>query len=136
MEPINPCLNNPCGPFSRCEAIGNFPSCSCLPNYFGSPPNCRQECVLNYDCPNNKACIRNHCIDPCQGICAVQAKCSVINHIPVCSCHEGFTGNAFSACYPIPNPRNFAYIYIYIYLYIIIYTSILKYKFSLSLVFC
>lgn len=106
-EYINPCLSSPCGPFSRCEPIGDYPSCSCLPSYYGSPPNCHQECALNSDCPSNKACIRNHCIDPCPGSCGIQAVCSVFNHVPVCTCPDRYTGNAFSNCYPIPPQSNF-----------------------------
>lgn len=99
---MNPCLSNPCGPFAQCNAIGDYPSCSCLPNYYGSPPNCHPECVLNSDCPSNKACIRNHCVDPCPGSCGVQAICRVINHLPVCTCAEGYIGNAFTSCQPAP----------------------------------
>ena len=105
-EYVNPCYPNVCGPNSQCQAVGDYPQCSCLPNYYGSPPNCRHECVLNSDCPSNKACIRNHCVDPCPGSCAVNARCGVYNHIPVCTCFEGYTGDAFSNCYPNPPQSN------------------------------
>jgi hypothetical protein len=32
----------------------------------------------------------------------LNAECRVINHYPVCSCLSGYTGDASSACRPIP----------------------------------
>lgn len=100
--PTDPCMPSPCGPNSQCRDIGAAPSCSCLPNYVGSPPNCRPECTINSECPSNQACIREKCRDPCPGSCGVSANCQVMNHIPVCSCIEGYTGDPFSNCYPKP----------------------------------
>lgn len=54
--------------------------------------------MLNTDCSRDKACIRNKCIDPCPGTCGQNAQCAVINHIPSCSCLEGYAGNAFVSC--------------------------------------
>lgn len=101
-EPTNPCVPSPCGPNSKCEVYGTSSSCACLPNYYGSPPNCRPECTISSDCPSNKACIRNRCVDPCPGSCGLNAICNVRNHIPVCNCYEGYTGNPFTNCYPNP----------------------------------
>lgn len=104
-EPIrNPCVPSPCGPNSECRDIGGAPSCSCLPNYIGSPPNCRPECTINSECPSNLACIREKCRDPCPGSCGVGAHCSVINHTPICTCPEGYTGDPFSYCQVKPPP--------------------------------
>ncbi|XP_026688065.1 delta-like protein D, partial [Diaphorina citri] len=101
-EPVNPCYPSPCGPYSQCRDIGGSPSCSCLPNYIGSPPNCKPECLQNSECPYDKACIREKCIDPCPGSCGYGAVCTVINHSPICTCPEGYIGDAFSSCYPKP----------------------------------
>jgi hypothetical protein len=98
----NPCVPSPCGPYSQCRDIGGSPSCSCLSNYFGSPPNCRPECVVNSDCPSNLACMRERCRDPCPGSCGAQAQCSVINHTPMCTCPSGYIGDPFTSCYPKP----------------------------------
>lgn len=46
----------------------------------------------------NKACVRNRCVDPCVGVCGVEAICTVLNHIPICSCAYGTTGDAFKQC--------------------------------------
>lgn len=92
------CIPNPCGPFSECRNIRGIPSCTCLQNYIGSPPNCRPECTLNSECPSNQGCIQAKCRDPCPGSCGVSAQCNVVNHTPVCSCPEGYTGDAFQQC--------------------------------------
>lgn len=68
-KPLNPCYPSPCGLYAECRPIGNSPSCSCLPNYFGSPPNCRPECVVNSDCSSDKSCIAERCRNPCEGSC-------------------------------------------------------------------
>lgn len=92
---IEPCNPSPCGPNAQC----NNGICTCLPEYQGDPYiGCRPECVLNSDCPRDKACIRNKCIDPCPGTCGQNADCNVNNHIPMCSCPQGFSGNAFILC--------------------------------------
>lgn len=73
--------------------------------YIGSPPNCRPECVINPECTSNLACIREKCTDPCPGSCGFAAKCSVINHTPICVCPEGYTGDPFTSCTPKPPTR-------------------------------
>lgn len=91
----DPCNPSPCGANAQCgEGI-----CTCITEYQGDPyTGCRPECVLNSDCPRNRACIRNKCADPCPGTCGQNALCDVINHIPMCSCQSGMTGNAFVSC--------------------------------------
>lgn len=101
---INPCQPSPCGPNSECREINNSPSCSCLANFIGSPPNCRPECVSNSECASHLACINNKCADPCPGICGQNAECRVVSHTPNCVCLSGYTGNPFVQC--LLNPRN------------------------------
>lgn len=66
----------------------------------------------------DKACVRNKCQDPCPGTCGISAVCFVSNHIPICSCPEGLTGDAFQMCRPIPvkpergNPQWYVYNYL------------------------
>lgn len=105
VQPTNPCIPSPCGPYAECRDIGGSPSCSCNANYIGSPPNCRPECIINPDCSSSKACMREKCRDPCPGSCGVNAQCDVINHTPTCTCPEGYTGDPFTNCYPKPPPR-------------------------------
>lgn len=68
----------------------------------GSPPSCRPECVLSSECPSHFACVNNKCRDPCPGSCGSDAQCHVTNHVPVCSCLAGYTGDPFLFCTPIP----------------------------------
>lgn len=107
----DPCVpSNPCGPFSECRDIGNSPACSCLPNYLGKPPNCRPECVSNYECPKNLACINERCKDPCISTCGLNAICTVVNHASNCVCPHGtHTGDPFTACTPIPYSKILIY---------------------------
>ena len=103
---LDPCYPSPCGPNAQCRVINLTPSCSCLAEFVGSPPNCRPECSINAECPSNLACIREKCRDPCPGSCGAVALCNVHNHIPICRCPESYTGNPFSYCQPLPPPRN------------------------------
>lgn len=110
QEPINPCVPSPCGANSVCKVQNNIGSCQCLPDYYGNPyEGCRPECTLNSDCPSNRACIRNKCIDPCPGTCALNANCNVVNHLPNCVCFNGFTGDSYRYCTPIQRERKFLY---------------------------
>lgn len=95
----DPCFPSPCGSNARCHVENNYAVCECIPQYHGNPyENCRPECLSNSDCPMNRACIRNKCQDPCPGTCGVNALCLTTNHIPVCSCPDRFTGDAFRFC--------------------------------------
>lgn len=89
------CRPNPCGANAECkEGV-----CSCISDYIGNPYfGCHPECVLNTECSRNRACINKKCIDPCVNMCGHEALCSVINHVPMCDCPYGFTGNAYIAC--------------------------------------
>lgn len=100
-----PCNPSPCGPNSQCREVNEQAVCSCLPEFSGSPPSCRPECVVSSECALNKACIKQKCSDPCPGTCGLQAKCEVINHSPICSCNRGHTGDPFTRCYPIPRKQ-------------------------------
>lgn len=92
------CTPNPCGPHSQCRIVGNSHVCSCLPDFIGAPPSCRPECVLNAECPSQEACINMKCKDPCPGSCGVDANCHVLNHVPICTCQDGYTGDPFIRC--------------------------------------
>lgn len=109
-EPINPCIPSPCGPNSQCRTQNNLPVCSCLSSYIGRPPNCRPECMLNSDCRSNLACINLKCQNPCIGSCGLNAECSVSNHIPLCTCNSGLSGDPFIRCHEKPQCKDTNYI--------------------------
>lgn len=100
--PINPCIPSPCGPNSQCQEFGSTARCTCLLNYIGSPPQCRPECTVNSECTATLACINNKCADPCPGACGTNAQCIVNNHLPICSCIVGYTGDPFTSCRHVP----------------------------------
>lgn len=97
-EPTNPCVPSPCGLNAQCQVRNQLPSCTCLPNFNGSPPNCRPECASNSECPSHLACINQKCKDPCPGACGTYALCHVISHTPMCTCQDGYVGNPMIQC--------------------------------------
>lgn len=110
-EVAMPCNPSPCGINAVCKERAGAGSCLCLPEYHGDPyVECRPECVLNSDCVKTKACVNNKCADPCPGVCGIDAECHVNNHVPVCNCRTGYTGNPLTRCHVIkfedPIPQN------------------------------
>lgn len=98
----DPCSPSPCGPNSQCRVINSQAVCSCLAEYIGSPPSCRPECISSSDCPRDRACINRKCANPCPRPCGRNTNCVVMNHSPICSCRNGFTGDPFTLCFPAP----------------------------------
>lgn len=98
-EPVDPCHPSPCGPYSKCRTFNGHAVCTCLDICVGSPPNCHPECIVSSDCRPNKACVNQKCQDPCPGMCGVNAQCQVVNHNPICSCYNGYTGDPFVRCF-------------------------------------
>ena len=57
------------------------------------------ECQVDKDCPLNKACKSQECVDPCLTTqCGSRALCEVDYHIPICVCPPGLQGNPLVAC--------------------------------------
>lgn len=108
-EPKNPCNPSPCGANAVCKEQNGAGSCSCLPEYLGDPyTGCRPECVMNSDCPRDRACVNNKCKDPCPGTCGLNAECRVVNHAPSCTCLPGYTGDPLNSC-RLPPPSKTVY---------------------------
>lgn len=100
LEPqaTDPCNPSPCGPNANCDNG----VCTCLPEYHGDPYfGCRPECSLSSDCPLDKTCVRNRCVNPCINSCGTNANCEVVTHMAVCTCPSRTTGNAFIQCSPV-----------------------------------
>lgn len=97
--PSPSCAKLQCGANAECKKQSGRLTCVCRRGYFGNPfVACRPECVLNSDCPADRACVNSKCVDVCSGVCGINAVCQVVNHGPVCVCPEGFTGDAFKSC--------------------------------------
>lgn len=57
------------------------------------------ECKVDNDCPYNKACISENCINPCSTIsCGRGAECTAQNHRAQCQCPPGTQGDPLLAC--------------------------------------
>jgi len=105
VETIQPCNPSPCGTNAVCTENRGAASCTCIQDYTGNPYiECKPECIVNAECPRDKACINQHCVDPCPGVCGSFASCFVANHVPSCKCDPGYTGDAFIACQRVTTP--------------------------------
>jgi len=97
----DPCsVNDICGQNAECRNEGGRPTCQCLSGHKGDPyQGCvRGDCISNSECPDNKACQDYKCVDPCQLSCGSGADCDVNNHVAICRCPRGFTGDPFQSC--------------------------------------
>ena len=57
------------------------------------------ECQVNDDCPLDKACVNNECVDPCaRTSCGDRALCEVDYHQSHCVCPPGLQGNPIVQC--------------------------------------
>lgn len=67
------------------------------------------ECYKNDDCPNDRSCINERCVNPCaaRDACARGAFCHVNRHQPICTCPPSFVGNPAIECVP----RKYSMIY-------------------------
>ena len=97
------CSPNTCGVNAQCLEENGKASCKCLAGFPVGDPyvSCRQDCVTNSHCSLDKACINERCVDPCPGACGTDAECRVPNHVPICTCPQGYTGSPYRRCYPI-----------------------------------
>lgn len=99
VSEVNPCNPNPCGMNTKCREENGVASCLCLSDFYGNPEKgCMPKCSANNDCPSNFMCIQNECHNPCPGICPKNSECLMENHLPTCTCKEGFTGDAYQNC--------------------------------------
>lgn len=102
---VNPCLiNDPCGTNAECFVRNNQADCKCLSGYRGDSRDvCRiVGCLSNNDCPSDKRCINEQCINPClyDNPCSPRAECHAQNHMSVCKCPAGLVGNPYIDCKP------------------------------------
>lgn len=102
----NPCdASNACGANAICTVSGHRSFCKCPTNARGDPNiECRLiECSENTDCSQSKSCLDAKCVNPCtiSNACGRNSNCVVENHIGICSCQPGTTGNPILGCVPI-----------------------------------
>lgn len=85
-KPTDPCTPTPCNANGQCRVLNGVATCI------------YPECVINQDCPRDKACYSQKCRDPCRDSCGVNALCNVINHKAVCYCPSNFIGSPEVQC--------------------------------------
>ena len=57
------------------------------------------ECQIDRDCPLDKACKSQECVNPCLTTqCGSRAECEVDFHTAICVCPPGSQGNPLVAC--------------------------------------
>ncbi|XP_037049476.1 serine protease snake-like isoform X2 [Bradysia coprophila] len=97
----DPCVPSPCGENADCNELNGVARCTCVPSYIGDAytTGCRPpKCKSSDDCPSDLACINQHCNDPCSEFCGVGARCRVVEHNPICTCADNYTGDPFNQC--------------------------------------
>lgn len=67
--PVDPCSPSPCSPGVPCIAHSqDIVICDeCAGPDAIHNPRCRRECLSNSDCPFDKSCLNQKCLDPCPG---------------------------------------------------------------------
>lgn len=91
IERPDPCVPNPCGSGAFPINEGSQCSCECPLGYVGDGyTGCnRGECLVNEDCPLDKACSNFYCVDPCSsGTCKSSDFCRVMIHRAICGFNE------------------------------------------------
>ena len=57
------------------------------------------QCQRDEDCPFDKTCKSNECVDPCPlTICGSRAQCKPERHKGICVCPAGLQGNPYVSC--------------------------------------
>ena len=57
------------------------------------------ECRSDSDCPLDKTCRSNECVDPCPlVICGSRAQCKADQHRGICTCPPSLQGNPYVSC--------------------------------------
>uniref|UniRef100_A0A2M4DS15 Putative nidogen n=1 Tax=Anopheles darlingi TaxID=43151 RepID=A0A2M4DS15_ANODA len=102
----NPCSErSACGENARCTPVGDRAQCECPEGTRGDPKkSCRKvECTTADECDESRTCIGYKCIDPCtlKSACGSSADCVAQNHLAICSCRSGTTGNPLLGCVPL-----------------------------------
>jgi len=116
--PSDPCNPSPCGSNGQCRVIGKVASCV------------YPECIINQDCPRDKACFTQKCQDPCRDVCGLNAICQVVNHNALCSCPPGYYGEPKQQCIIQRTPGKKIKPNIIYYYFIITFEKILNFIFT------
>lgn len=104
------CRVEKCGINAICTSKNHRGICSCPPGYEGTPrteciivqrtPTPTFECTIDEDCPLQRQCEDNKCVNPCSkpNACGRNAFCHAENHRAVCRCPPNTNGNPQITC--------------------------------------
>lgn len=94
----DPCLPNPCGPYSICNVINDTADCSCIDGY-GIAPHC-YACRSSSSCGPEMQCVGGRCVASiCFPFCGDNASCNVFNGTLECFCDfPKASNNPFNYC--------------------------------------
>lgn len=122
------CENTICGANAECVAIDHAGYCTCRNGYQGNATDqnigCKPRlvsCKLTSDCPSNtycyegicsppceadeecqlhEQCLKGQCLNPCKlnKACGINAICKMDNHLKICACPAGFSGDHSVEC--------------------------------------
>lgn len=101
---MDPCsYNAACASSARCRAVAHRSQCYCPPGTQGNPLEAcvTVGCQSNDDCAQDEACdaVNRVCRQVCTpGVCAPEAFCEGRNHLPICTCRTGTTGDPYVRC--------------------------------------
>ena len=103
-QPIDICADDPCGPGARCNNFRGTFKCLCPPGTVGDAygDGCNQPpaCFINTDCPSSAYCGEENNLPKCRDVCedfppcGPNSECEAVNHGPVCTCIDGYEGDA------------------------------------------
>ncbi len=97
------CLVQNHRPYCRCPAGAAFGANPLVDCTVQRPPprpvEVEPQCSVNEQCKKNEICRNGKCVDPCPGLCGVNAVCTVNEYHRVrCQCREGFNGDPYTLC--------------------------------------
>lgn len=107
---VNPCrLGQICSPDQECRVSDSLPlrtvMCLCPPDTIATQDGlCRRiqaapQCRVDQDCKDSDRCVQGNCIEACRiDSCGLNAQCISRAHQAMCTCPEGYAGNAHVEC--------------------------------------
>ncbi|CAG7724295.1 unnamed protein product [Allacma fusca] len=101
----DPCIGYACDlPSERSDDVRDGEDNDCEPPFCrrGDPRTENHRCRFNGDCSSSRMCVNFHCVDPCIGVCGLNAECALDrNRVPKCVCPAGYMGTPKIQCYPL-----------------------------------
>ncbi|XP_022668562.1 uncharacterized protein LOC111253451 isoform X4 [Varroa destructor] len=103
---IDPCANNPCGPYAICSVLNHRRQCHCPKTglFTGDPYDKNRgciavDCLADTDCHLSEHCVNFVCQSPCDNVnCGPHGTCVVRNRQSSCECDRGYENKGLLHC--------------------------------------